>query len=201
MISSLFFVFAFLYSVSVYLAVSFSVVISSLFFVFAFLYSLSVYLAVSFSVVISPSVSPFVVLSKNLSTAGLLSQSQLHQSPVSQHCLFPPPTTRTRGWTLRGQNRYNGGKRNANGQTGAPAPQIQEIATSQVHQPSIIDNLKNTPDNFYGEKFAITLLTGGALLLMSGFCNKYGVYRLNFRIILVISHTNARLCLIAWRMN
>ena len=103
MISSLFFVFAFLYSLSVYLAVSFSVVISSLFFVFAFLYSLSVYLAVSFSVVISPSVSPFVVLSKNLSTAGLLSQSQLHQSPVSQHCLFPPPTTRTRGWTLRGK--------------------------------------------------------------------------------------------------
>ena len=101
MISSLFFVFAFLYSLSVYLAVSFSVVISSLFFVFAFLYSLSVYLAVSFSVVISPSVSPFVVLSKNLSTAGLLSQSQLHQSPVSQHCLFPPPTTKTRGWALR----------------------------------------------------------------------------------------------------
>ena len=29
-------------------------------------------------------------------------------------------------------------------------PQIQEIATSQVHQPPIIDNLKNTPDNFYG---------------------------------------------------
>ena len=56
----------------------------------------------SFSVVISPSVSPFVVLSKCLSTAGLLSQSQLHQSPVSQHCLFPPPTMRTRGWTLRG---------------------------------------------------------------------------------------------------
>ena len=46
-------------------------------------------------------VFPFVVLSKCLSTAGLLSQSQLHQSPVSQHCLFPPPTTRTRGWTLR----------------------------------------------------------------------------------------------------
>ena len=43
-----------------------------------------------------------VVLSKCLSTAGLLSQSQLNQSPVSQHCLFPPPTTGTRGWALRG---------------------------------------------------------------------------------------------------
>ena len=33
---------------------------------------------------------------------------------------------------------------------GSAYPQIQEIAASQVHQPTIIDNLKNTPDNFYG---------------------------------------------------
>ena len=33
---------------------------------------------------------------------------------------------------------------------GSACPQIQEIDTSQVHQPSIIDNLKNTADNFYG---------------------------------------------------
>ena len=54
-------------------------------------------------------------------------------------------------------------------------PQIQEIATSQVHQPPIIDNLKNTPDNFYGG--------------------------LNLRTILVVSHTKVRLFLIAQRMN
>ena len=33
---------------------------------------------------------------------------------------------------------------------GSACPQIQETATSQVHQPFIVDNLKNTPDNFYG---------------------------------------------------
>ena len=33
-------------------------------------------------------------------------------------------------------------------------PQIQETATSQVHQPYITDNLKNTPDNFYGGKIS-----------------------------------------------
>ena len=37
---------------------------------------------------------------------------------------------------------------------GSACPQIQEIDTSQVHQPSIIDNLKNTPDNFYGGKIS-----------------------------------------------
>ena len=52
-----------------------------------------------------------------------------------------------------------------------------------------------------GGKFLIILLTGDALLLISGFCYKFRVYRLNFRIILVISHTNARLCLIARMMN
>ena len=43
------------------------------------------------------SVSPCVVLSKCLSTASLLSQSQLHQSPVGQHCLYPPPTNEDEG--------------------------------------------------------------------------------------------------------
>ena len=33
-------------------------------------------------------------------------------------------------------------------------PQMREIAISQVHQPSIIDNLKNTPENFYGGKIS-----------------------------------------------
>ena len=39
-----------------------------------------------------------------------------------------------------------------------------------------------------GRKFLIILLTGDALLLISGFCYKFRVYRLNFRKILVISH-------------
>ena len=52
-----------------------------------------------------------------------------------------------------------------------------------------------------GGKFLIILLTGDALLLISGFCYKFRVYRLNFRKVLVISHTNARLCLIARMMN
>ena len=42
-----------------------------------------------------------------------------------------------------------------------------------------------------GGKFLIILLTGDALLLISGFCYKFRVYRLNFRKILAISHTNA----------
>ena len=47
-------------------------------------------------------------------------------------------------------------------------PQIQEIATSQVHQPPIIDNLKNTPDNFYGGKISDNFASW-ALPLISGF--------------------------------
>ena len=81
-------------------------------------------------------------------------------------------------WQYAYQNRYNEGKRNSNGQTGRLS-QIQEIATSQVHQPPIIDNLKNTPDNFWGgggggggrisDKFA-----SWALPLISGFATSSG---------------------------
>ena len=39
-----------------------------------------------------------------------------------------------------------------------------------------------------GGKFLIILLTGDALLLISGFCYKFRVYRLNFRKILNIPH-------------
>ena len=42
-------------------------------------------------------VSPCIFLSNSLSTAGLLSQSQPHQSPVGQHYLFPPPTNEDEG--------------------------------------------------------------------------------------------------------
>ena len=44
--------------------------------------------------------SPYVVLSNILFATGLLSQSQLHQCPVGQLYLFPPPRAWTRGWVL-----------------------------------------------------------------------------------------------------
>ena len=41
--------------------------------------------------------SPCIFLSDSVSTASLLSQSQLHQSPVGQHYLFPPPMNEDEG--------------------------------------------------------------------------------------------------------
>ena len=60
-------------------------------------------------------------------------------------------------------------------------PQIQEIATSQVHQPPpppshphpIIDNLKNTTDNFYEGKISDNFASW-ALPLISGFATSSG---------------------------
>ena len=51
--------------------------------------------------------------------------------------------------------------------------QIQEIATSQVHQPPIIENLKNTPDNFCGWKISDNFASW-ALSLISGFATSSG---------------------------
>ena len=80
----------------------------------------------------------------------------------------PICSTRTRGADSH-STRTNGNMHTKIGTTEARGtqtdrrerlPQIQETATSQVHQPPIIDNLKNTPDNFYGGKFPITLQVG-----------------------------------------
>ena len=75
-------------------------------------------------------------------------------------------------WQYAYQNRYNGA-RGTQTDRRERLPQIQEIATSQVHQPPIIDNLKNTPDNFYGGIISDNFASW-ALPLISGFATSSG---------------------------